>query len=102
MNGSIQYCEVVHILTEILSYDVCHVGNYECAWRSRYGAAYECWFHGVETALLEVTSSPQTYLYLPNQKNSSLLLSGDKQIKASDPLYNVSGHFTQSFVADVP
>jgi hypothetical protein len=51
---------------------------------------------------LEVTSSPQTYLYLPNQKNSTLLLSGDKQIKASDPLYNVSGHFTQSFVADVP
>ena len=67
-----------------------------------YGAAYECWFHGVEKALLEVVASPATYLYCPNQKNASLLLTGDHQVKASDPAYNVSGHFTQSFVAFLP
>eukprot|EP01052_Picozoa_sp_SAG31_P000367 SAG31_NODE_11_length_38734_cov_21.263854_17_plen_155_part_00 len=67
-----------------------------------YGGAYECWFHGVEHSLLEVTSSLETFLYLPNVAKSALLLSGDKTIKASDPTYNVSGHFTQSFVADIP
>jgi len=66
-----------------------------------YGAAYENWFHGVESSLLEVTSS-EAYLYLPNTKNATYILTGDKQIKASDPRYNVTGHFTQSFVADVP
>lgn len=66
-----------------------------------YGAAYECWFHGIEKALLEVDSS-EAYLYLPNQRNASLLLTGDHKIKASDPQYNVTGHFTQSFVADIP
>ena len=66
-----------------------------------YGAAYENWFHGVESSLLEVTSS-EAYLYLPNTKNATYILTGDNQIKASDPRYNVTGHFTQSFVADVP
>ena len=68
-----------------------------------YGAAYECWFFGVENSLLEVVASPQTFLYLPNTKNATHILSGDKEVLASDPEYNVTGHyFTQSFAADVP
>jgi hypothetical protein len=65
-----------------------------------YGAAYECWFHGREKALLEVVAS-EAFLYLPNQYNATHLLVGDKTIAMEDR-YNVSGHFTQSFVADVP
>ena len=29
-------------------------------------------------------------------------MTGDESVKAFDPRYNVTGHFTQSFVADVP
>lgn len=65
-------------------------------------AANACRFHGIESSLLEVVASPETYLYLPNTRNASHILTGDKEVLASDPKYNVTGHFTQSFVADVP
>eukprot|EP01043_Picozoa_sp_COSAG02_P005865 COSAG02_NODE_162_length_32474_cov_13.222511_1_plen_149_part_00 len=67
-----------------------------------YGAAYECWFHGIETSLLEVVGSPSTFLYLPNTKNASHIVSGDTEVLAADPRYNITGHFTQSFVASIP
>ena len=47
-----------------------------------YGAAYECWFHGVEASLLEVVGSSSTFLYLPNTKNASHILSGDVEVLA--------------------
>ena len=65
-----------------------------------YGAAYECWFMGVENSLMEVVSS-EAYIYMPNVKNTSHLLTGDTTLAVSGP-FNVSGHFTQSFAAFLP
>ena len=50
---------------------------------------------------LQVINSTEVFLYLPNMKNSSDLLSGDHTIPAAGP-YAPNDHFTNSFVADVP
>ena len=60
------------------------------------------WFNAAESSLQEVEGGSDVYLYLPNTKNSTYLLTGDTKLNASNPAYNVTGHFTQSFVADLP
>lgn len=50
----------------------------------------ECWFNAVESSLLEVVAS-ESYVFLPNVKNTTYILTGDVQIPANDSRYNVTG-----------
>ena len=54
----------------------------------------------IERSLVEIIAS-EAYIYMPNVKNSSYLMTGDTTVNVSGP-YNVTGHFTQSYAAFLP